>query len=206
MPYLIFAILQLFAINTLDLYSSGVTLQSLVPRLSRVACVAIDTVICLVVAAYANFSARFYGLLSDFLLFIIVWLAPWCAIYLVDSWLRGNRYDPASLLDTGGGLYYRRGGAHWPALISLAAGMVAAALWPNAYSPYVGPLASRIGGVCCTDPVAYVPTAHTLRAETAETSSSSLLPLAPPGFGLLTCFHAVPFQCSISVRLAVPVN
>jgi len=58
-PYLIFAILQLFAINTLDLYSSGVTLQSLVPRLSRVGCVAIDTVICLCVAAYAIFSSRF---------------------------------------------------------------------------------------------------------------------------------------------------
>jgi purine-cytosine permease-like protein len=34
-PYLIVAIFQLFAINTLDLYSSGVTLQSLVPRLHR---------------------------------------------------------------------------------------------------------------------------------------------------------------------------
>ncbi len=36
-PYLIFAIVQLFAINTLDLYSSGVTLQSLVPGLQAAA-------------------------------------------------------------------------------------------------------------------------------------------------------------------------
>jgi nucleobase:cation symporter-1, NCS1 family len=150
-PYLVFAILQLFAINTLDLYSSGVTLQSLLPRLSRVACVAIDTTICLVVGAYAIFSARFYGLLSDFLLFIIVWLAPWCAIYLVDSWLRRDRYDPAALLDTRGGLYFRHGGVAWPALLALGAGMVAAALWLNAYSPYVGPLASRIGGPLGSD-------------------------------------------------------
>jgi purine-cytosine permease-like protein len=108
--------------------------------------VGIDTVFCLCVAAYAIFSSRFYTLLSDFLLFIIVWLAPWCAIYLVDSWLRRDRYDSVSLLMTSGGLYYRRGGVHWPALIAQAAGMVAAALWLNAYSPYVGPLASRIGG------------------------------------------------------------
>jgi len=144
-PYLTVAILQLFAINTLDLYSSGVTLQSLVPRLHRITCVAIDTVICLGVAAYAVFSERFYALLAAFLLFIIVWLAPWCAIYLTDSWLRRNRYDPASLLSTSGGLYYRRNGVHWPALIAQAAGMIAAALWLNAYPPYVGPLASRIG-------------------------------------------------------------
>ena len=45
-PFLILAIVQLFAINTLDLYSSGVTLQSLIPRLKRLHCVAIDTVVC----------------------------------------------------------------------------------------------------------------------------------------------------------------
>jgi purine-cytosine permease-like protein len=151
-PYLVVAIVQLFAINTLDLYSSGVTLQSLVPKLHRIACVAIDTLICLGVVAYAIFSSRFYTLLSDFLLLIIVWLAPWCAIYLTDSWLRRNRYDPASLLaDDGGGLYYRQGGVGWPALAALAAGMIAAALWLNAYPPYVGPLASRIGGPLGSD-------------------------------------------------------
>ena len=100
--------IQLFAINTLDLYSSGVTLQSLVPRLRRLQCVGIDTVICGAFAAYAVFSSRFFTLLTDFLLFIIVWLGPWCAIYLVDSWLRRNRYDHQSLLNERGGRYYRK--------------------------------------------------------------------------------------------------
>jgi nucleobase:cation symporter-1, NCS1 family len=150
-PYLIFAIFQLFAINTLDLYSSGVTLQSLVPGLHRIACVAIDTAICLAVAAYAIFSSRFYALLSDFLLFIILWLGPWCAIYLIDSWLRKNRYDAEALLNERGGIYYRRGGFHWPALVAQALGMIAAAFWLNAYSPYVGPLASRFGGSLGSD-------------------------------------------------------
>jgi purine-cytosine permease-like protein len=144
-PYLVFAIFQLFSINTLDLYSSGVTLQSIVPGLHRIACVFIDTVICLGVAAYAIFSGRFATLLSDFLLFIILWLGPWCAIYLVDSYLRKNRYDSESLLNERGGLYYRNGGFHWPALVAQLLGMVTAALWLNAYSPFVGPLASRVG-------------------------------------------------------------
>lgn len=150
-PYLIFAIFQLFAINTLDLYSSGVTLQSLVPGLHRIACVLIDTVICLAVAAYAIFSARFYTLLADFVLFIILWLGPWCAIYLVDSYLRRNRYDSQSLLNERGGLYYRNGGFHWPALVAQLLGMVIAALWLNAYSPYVGFAASRVGGSLGSD-------------------------------------------------------
>jgi NCS1 family nucleobase:cation symporter-1 len=149
-PYLIFAIVQLFAINTLDLYSSGVTLQSLIPRLRRLHCVAIDTVVCGVIAAYAVFSVSFYALLTGFLLFIILWLAPWCAIYLVDSWLRKNRYDHGGLLDERGGRYFRRGGVHWPAIIAQLAGGCAAALWLNAASGgvlgYVGPLSSRTGG------------------------------------------------------------
>jgi purine-cytosine permease-like protein len=144
-PFLLVAIVQLFAINTIDLYSSGVTLQSLVPGLKRVQCVAIDTVVCGLFAAYAIFSSRFFTLLSDFLLFIIIWLGPWCAIYLVDSWLRKNRYDTEGLLNERG-RYYRRGGVHWPAVIAQLAGMVAAVLWLNAYSPYVSPLSSRIGG------------------------------------------------------------
>ncbi len=149
-PYLIFAIVQLFAINTLDLYSSGVTLQSLIPGLHRIACVGIDTVICAGIAAYAVFSTQFYGLLTSFLLFIILWLGPWCAIYLVDSWLRKNRYDPEGLLTENGGRYFRKSGFHWPALIAQIGGGVAAALWLNAFSEtalsYEGPLASRIGG------------------------------------------------------------
>jgi NCS1 family nucleobase:cation symporter-1 len=165
-PYLAFAIVQLFAINTLDLYSSGVTLQSLFPRLRRVHCVAVDTVVCGALATYAVFSARFSTLLYDFLLFIIVWLGPWCAIFLVDSWLRNNRYDGPALLGGRDSRYFRsaavpgparragrarRWGFHWPGLIAQAAGMVAAALWLNAYPPYVGPLASRVGGALGSD-------------------------------------------------------
>ena len=150
-PFAIFVIFQLFSINTLDLYSSGVTLQSLIPRLKRLHCVAIDTVICGALAAYAVFSSHFFTLLTDFILFIILWLGPWCAIYLVDSYLRRNRYDHDALLNERGGRYFRNGGFHWPAIIAQLLGMVAAALWLNAYSPYVGYFASRNGGLLGSD-------------------------------------------------------
>ena len=45
--FLIFAMVQLFAINSLDLYSSGVTLQALGLRVKRYQAVIIDSVICL---------------------------------------------------------------------------------------------------------------------------------------------------------------
>src|SRR5580658_9990105 len=45
-PFLIFAIFQLLAINTLDLYSSGVTLQALGLPIKRWGAVLIDSVVC----------------------------------------------------------------------------------------------------------------------------------------------------------------
>jgi nucleobase:cation symporter-1, NCS1 family len=183
-PYLIFAIAQLFAINTLDLYSSGVTLQSLVPGLRRLHCVAIDAVICGALVAYAVFSAHFYALLAEFLMFIIVWLGPWCAIYLVDSWLRRYRYDHNGLLNERGGRYYRNGGVHWPAIVAQLAGMACAALWLNAYSPYVGPIASRTGGRIGSDfsvfagliaggVIYYLLTGRSVRAEGTATPAAA---------------------------------
>jgi NCS1 family nucleobase:cation symporter-1 len=145
-PYLVVAIVQLFAINSVDLYSSGVTLQSLGFHLKRYQCVMIDTVVSGAFATYVIFSQHFSQLLSDFLLFVIVWVAPWCAIYLVDYYLRRGRYDNEALQDEKAGIYYRDGGLNWRALAALGIGMVAAALWLNAYSPYVSPLSSRLGG------------------------------------------------------------
>jgi len=189
-PFLIVAIFQLFAINTIDLYSSGVTLQSLIPRLKRIQCVGIDTVVCGAFAAYAIFSGKFFSLLASFLLFIIVWLGPWCAIYLVDAWLRKNRYDTGSLLNERG-RYYRNSGIFWPAIIAQVVGMIAAAVWLNAFSTtalnYEGPLASRIGGSFGSDfsvfmglivgGVVYWLLAR--RSVTAEGEATPELPLEP---------------------------
>lgn len=145
-PYFVLAIVQLFAINSLDLYSSGVTLQSLGVRLRRYQCVLVDTVVAGAFAAYAVYSSRFNQLLDDFVLFIIVWLGPWFAIYFVDYLLRGGRYDSRSLLDERSGRYFRGNGVHWPAVIAQLVGMVAAFLWLNAATPYVSPLSRAFDG------------------------------------------------------------
>jgi purine-cytosine permease-like protein len=125
--FLIFAIVQLFAINSLDMYSSGVTLQAMGARVKRYEAVLVDCVIALIVTMYAVFNSSFSTYLKDFVDLVIVWIAPWAAIYLVDWAMRGFRYVPAELQRTDrGGLYYRRDGVFWPAIIAQAAGMYAA--------------------------------------------------------------------------------
>ena len=125
--FLIFSIVQLFAINSLDMYSSGVTLQALGVPVKRYIAVVIDCILCLGITMVAVFDTSFGTYLKDFVDVVIVWIAPWAAIFLVDWVMRRYRYVPAELLRTDkGGLYYRNGGVFWPAIIAQLVGMFAA--------------------------------------------------------------------------------
>jgi purine-cytosine permease-like protein len=144
-PFLIVAIIQIFAINGLDLYSSGVTLQAIGLRLRRWQAVLVDTVVAGGLTAYAIFSSSFSTLLADFVACVIVWIAPWTAIFLVDWALRKYRYVPGELQRERGGLYWRNGGVHWPAIIAQVLGMFAA-LMGLSQTFYEGLVASHTGG------------------------------------------------------------
>jgi nucleobase:cation symporter-1, NCS1 family len=124
---MIFAALQLFAINSLDLYSSGVTLQAIGVPVKRYQAVIIDCIIALGVTMYAVFNSSFSTYLSDFVDVVIVWIAPWAAIFVVDWILRRYRYVPGELQKTGrDSLYWQTGGVFWPAIIAQLVGMYAA--------------------------------------------------------------------------------
>jgi len=125
--FLIFAIVQLFAINSLDMYSSGVTLQAMGVPVKRYTAVVIDCILALGVTMFAVFNTSFSTYLKDFVDVVIVWIAPWAAIFLVDWVMRRYRYVPRELQRTDkGSLYYRRGGIFWPAIIAQLVGMFAA--------------------------------------------------------------------------------
>jgi cytosine/uracil/thiamine/allantoin permease len=82
---------------------------------------------------------------TEFLGLLIVWLAPWLAIYAVDWMLRRGRYDAAALVDESSrGRYWRHGGFFLPGVVAQLVGMVAAALWINSMA-FVGPL-SKVAG------------------------------------------------------------
>ena len=153
-PFLIFAILQLLAINTIDMYSSGVTLQALGVPVRRWGAVIIDTVVCAVITGLILFHGNFYKDFAGFLLYIVVWLAPWFGILMTDYLLRGREYDALSLRSERGGLYWRNGGIHWPAIIAQVLGMVAALMWIDAdfaFPSYVGPISNHFPGLAGGD-------------------------------------------------------
>jgi purine-cytosine permease-like protein len=143
--FLVFSVVQLFGINSLDLYSSGVTLQALGVRVKRYQAVIIDSVLCVFITLYALFNSSFKTYLSDFVAAVICWIAPWVAIYLVDWAMRRYQYAPLELQRTDrGSLYWASGGINWPAIIAQTVGTVLSVLSLDQLF-YVGPIARAFG-------------------------------------------------------------
>jgi purine-cytosine permease-like protein len=148
-PFMVVALFQLFAINSLDMYSSGVTLQAVGVPIKRWGCILIDTVVSGAITALVIFKGNFYTDLSGFVDYIVVWLGPWFGILAVDYLLRRGSYDRHALVSKGGGIYWRNGGFNWRALVSLLIGMAGALMWTDAqyYFPaYNSPLSRLTGG------------------------------------------------------------
>jgi purine-cytosine permease-like protein len=157
-PFLIFAVFQLLAINTIDMYSSGVTLQALGIPVRRWGAVIIDTVICAGVTAYIVFGKQsFFSYFTAFLLYIVVWLGPWFGILITDYLLRGREYHNLSLRSSRDGMYWRNGGIHWPAIIAQVIGMIAALMWidvapyPTNWFAFTGPISKHFPGLAGSD-------------------------------------------------------
>jgi nucleobase:cation symporter-1, NCS1 family len=156
--FLLFAIVQLFAINSLDLYSSGVSLQAMGLRLKRYQAVVLDSVIACGLTIYAVFGSTFATYMKEFVGVIIVWIAPWFGIFITDWILRKFRYNAAELqrTDADGG-YYGHGGFNWNALAAFAIGLVGATTAyskapPPANFPFhwMTPISNHYGAFYCT--------------------------------------------------------
>ena len=150
-PFMILVLPQLFSINTIDMYSSGVTLQAIGIPIKRWGAVVIDTIVSGAITALVIFKGNFYTDLAAFLNYIVVWLGPWFGIFAVDYVLRHGRYDRRSLAARRGGIYWRNGAWNWKALLSLFAGMFAAMMWIDAGFDkplnYTGPLSNGTNGM-----------------------------------------------------------
>jgi NCS1 family nucleobase:cation symporter-1 len=140
-PYLILAIPQVLALNSLNFYSSGLNIQAIGIRIPRVIATSIDCCICAVLSVVVILSNNFNSWLVDFEQLLILWVAPFTGIFLVDAWLRRSRYDSSSLLAGRRSVYWGNGGFRWPAVIAFLVGMAASAFCLNS-SVFQGPISS----------------------------------------------------------------
>lgn len=158
--FLIFAIVQLFGINSLDLYSSGVSLQAMGIKLRRYQAVILDSVLACGLTIWAMFQSTFSLYMKEFVGVIILWIAPWFGVFLMDWILRRYRYNPAELQRTDKNSIYfgGAGGVSWNAIIAFVVGVVTATLCYSKAPPPVSfplhwmtPISDHFGGACAAN-------------------------------------------------------
>jgi purine-cytosine permease-like protein len=157
--FLGFAVLQLFAVNSLDLYSSGVSLQAIGIRIKRYQAVLLDSVISCGLTIWAMFQSTFSLYMKEFVGVIIVWIGPWLGIFLMDWLLRKMKYSASELqrTDTNGTYFAQTSGVQWNAVVAFAVGMISAtACFSKAPPPvsfpfhWMTPISNHFGSVCAS--------------------------------------------------------
>lgn len=131
--------------NLVGLYSSGLILQMMGVPLARNKTIFIDAIVATVGSVYAVFVFDFTTTFTEFLSLLVIWISPWCAIYLTDLILRRNVYNAVELHETRRGAYHYQGGWNVRGVVALLAGMLVGSLFANS-TLWHGPLVSYVGG------------------------------------------------------------
>ncbi len=159
--FLLFAIVQLFGIELTRPVLLGVSLQAMGLRLKRYQAVVLDSILACALTIWAEFQSTFSLYMKEFVGVIIVWIAPWFAILIVDWLMRKYRYSASELQRRdAGGLYFKgKSGVNWNGIIAFFVGLVCATLCFSKAPPPVNfplhwmtPISNHYGGACAGRP------------------------------------------------------
>lgn len=131
LPFLVVVIAGVVANNVMNSYSSGLSLLALGVKIKRYQSVFVDAVITVVLACVALFIYDFSTVFTQFLSMLVILLAPWAGVFVVDFFLRRGNYASDDLLLPSGGAYWYSRGVGWRALTALLVGVIAGALVAN---------------------------------------------------------------------------
>ena len=122
-------------LTVLDIYSSGLNLQSAGLKLPRYKAAAIDGTIMTVLGVYVVFfTTNFLGVFQGFLITLGVPIAAWAGIVIADTILRRRDYAIGELYDTAG----RYGDVRaWPMFLLVAGSAVGFGLVVNTYAGWL---------------------------------------------------------------------
>ncbi|HUW77682.1 MAG TPA: cytosine permease [Candidatus Nanopelagicaceae bacterium] len=175
-PFLIVILAGVLANNVMNSYSSGLSLLALGVHIARYKSVFVDGVITVIAACISLFIYDFSTVFTQFLSMLVILLAPWAGVFVVDFWLRRGEYESHDLLASKGGKYWYSNGFGWSALTALIVGVVAGALVANT-AKFQGVIAMKYLGGADISPFVglivgaglyYLLAAKSVRAMTSE--------------------------------------
>ncbi len=145
-PLLLLLVVNLFAANAPNLYSSGLSLIALDVPVKRWSSVLVGGAIATGLAAFGGTNRiSFY---ESWLFFVEYWIAPWAAIVLVSFFVfrrRGAESNPDMARPW-----------HVSALSAYAAAVVVAIPFMDQAPRFVGPVSSGLGGLDLSDLVSFL--------------------------------------------------
>ena len=147
--YAIAAVGGAIANNVITFYASGLTLQSVGVPLRRYQATMVDTTVATILVVYVIFiSSNFLTDVNDFLSLLIVWIAPFGGVWLMDGMLRRWQYDPVDIHAVAAGSkgrYWGWHGINLQGFISMLIGAGVCMLVVD--SPiYEGPISKALSG------------------------------------------------------------
>jgi purine-cytosine permease-like protein len=135
---------------SITLYSSGLDLDAVFPRLSRVGCTTVMTLVCLALVYLGAFAWDAEESVIAFALLLTAVATPWMGVTLVGFALSRGRYNAQDLQVFNerrrGGVYWFTGGWNPRAVVAWALGSTIGLLC-SATTIFTGPLANIAGGV-----------------------------------------------------------
>jgi NCS1 family nucleobase:cation symporter-1 len=129
------------ASNSMNDYTGSLAFQALGARLRRPVIAAIVAVLAFAAILWMN-SGDTSGKFTNLLLFIGYWIAPFCAIVMIDWHYEKDRYTPAFLRRA---LVFGNLKGGWPALVAFVVAFAAMVPFMNT-SIIVGPAATALQG------------------------------------------------------------
>lgn len=138
--------------GTLCVYSSGLDLEGVLPRLNRVQTTLFTSVLAIVLLYVGTFVFNAVDSITAATLLLNALMSPWVVILAIGAIrCRSGRYDPRDLQAFAerrrGGRYWFAGGWNVPATVAWFAGSVLGVLTVNSAPLYVGPMADVAGGI-----------------------------------------------------------
>ena len=127
--------------NSMNDYTGSLAFQALGARVKRPVTAALVAVLAFAAILWMH-AGDTSGKFENILLFIGYWIAPFCAIVMIDWHYERARYAPSFLRNA---LMWRSLGSGWPAIVAFVLGFGAMVPFMNT-SIVVGPVAKALQG------------------------------------------------------------
>ena len=149
-PVVLAALIGSIGQGSMNLYSMGLDLDAILPRLSRTQATAVVTVVATILVFLGKFVWEAEVAVTAFVVFLTSLATPWAVISLLGLWRTRGRFDQHDLQVFNqrrtGGRYWYSAGWNPAAVLAWLVGSTVGVL-SNATEAFTGPIAVALGGV-----------------------------------------------------------